>query len=168
MAKEEKKELAKVESKKAILPFHEMEKRFEEMEKRFEDFFRRPFSSMPSWLSRLRMPEVEEVVPSVDIVKEGDDIVVKAELPGIKKEDIDVSLTKDTITISGEKKKEEKIEKKDYYSLERSYGSFKRSFSLPAEVQTEKASAKFKDGVLEIRIPKTEEAKKKEKKVVIE
>jgi HSP20 family protein len=168
MAKEEKKELAKVESTKALAPFHEMEKRFEEMEKRFEDFFRRPFSSMPFWLSRLRMPEVEEVVPSVDIVKEGDDIVVKAELPGMKKEDIDVSLTKDTITISGEKKKEEKIEKKDYYSLERSYGSFKRSFSLPAEVRTEKASAKFKDGVLEIRIPKTEEAKKKEKKVMIE
>ncbi|MFA6053871.1 MAG: Hsp20/alpha crystallin family protein [Thermodesulfovibrionales bacterium] len=168
MAKEEKKELAKVESTKALSPFQEMEKRFEEMEKRFEDFIRRPFSSMPSWLPRLRMPEVEEVVPSVDIVKEGDDIVVKAELPGMKKEDIDVSLTKDTITISGEKKKEEKIEKKDYYSLERSYGSFKRSFSLPAEVQTEKASAKFKDGVLEIRIPKTEEAKKKEKKVIIE
>jgi HSP20 family protein len=168
MAKEEKKELAKVESTKAILPFHEMEKRFEEMEKRFEDFFRRPFSSMPSWLSRLRMPEVEEVVLSVDILKEGDDIVVKAELPGMKKEDIDVSLTKDTITISGEKKKEEKIEKKDYYSLERSFGSFKRSFSLPSEVQTEKAAAKFKNGVLEIRIPKTEEAKKKEKKVIIE
>jgi HSP20 family protein len=168
MAKEEKKELAKIESTKALSPFQEMEKRFEEMEKRFEDFIRRPFSSTPSWLPRLRMPEVEGVVPSVDILKEGDDIVVKAELPGMKKENIDVSLTKDTITISGEKKKEEKIEKKDYYSLERSYGSFKRSFSLPSEVQTEKASAKFKDGVLEIRIPKTEEAKKKEKKVIIE
>ena len=165
MAKEKK--LSKVESTKALSPFKEMEKRYEEMERRFEDFFRRPFSSLPSWLPRLRMPEVEEVLPSVDILKEGDDIVVKAELPGMKKEDIDVSLTEDTITISGEKKKEEKIEKKDYYSFERSYGSFKRSFSLPAEVQTEKASAKFKDGVLEIRIPKTEEAKKKEKKVMI-
>jgi len=94
--------------------------------------------------------------------------VVKAELPGMKKEDIDISLTEDTITLSGEKRKEEKVEKKDYYSLERSYGSFKRSFSLPAEIQTEKASAKFKDGVLEIRMPKTEAAKKKEKKVMIE
>jgi len=168
MAKVEKKELAKVESTKALSPFKEIEKRFEEMEKRFEDFFRKPFSLLPSWMPRLRMPEIEEVVPSVDILKEGDYILVKAELPGMKKEDIDVSLTKDTITISGEKKKEEKIEKKDYYSLERSYGSFKRSFSLPSEVQTEKASAKFKDGVLEIRIPKTEEAKKKEKKVMIE
>jgi HSP20 family protein len=145
-----------------------MEKRFEEMERRFEDFFRRPFSLLPSWMPRLRMPEIEEVSPSMDIFTEGDNVVVKAELPGMKKEDIDVSLTEDTITISGDKKKEEKIEKKDYYSLERSYGSFKRSFSLPAEVQTEKASAKFKDGVLEIRIPKTEEAKKKEKKVLIE
>jgi HSP20 family protein len=168
MAKEEKKELAKVESTKALSPFQEMEKRFEEMEKRFEDFFRKPFSSMPSWMPRLRMPEVEEVVTAIDILTEGDDIMVKAELPGMKKEDIDVILTKDTITISGEKKKEEKVEKKDYHSIERSYGSFKRSFSLPSEVQTDKASAKFKDGVLEIRIPKTEEAKKKEKKVTIE
>lgn len=168
MAKKEKKELVKVEPTKALSPFQEMGKRFEEMEKRFEDFSRRPFSLLPSWWPRLRLPEIEEVPPSMDIFTEGDDVVVKAELPGMKKEDIDVSLTKDTISISGEKKKEEKVEKKDYYSLERSYGSFKRSFSLPAEVQTEKASAKFKDGVLEIRIPKTEEAKKKEKKVMIE
>ncbi len=168
MAKKEKKELVKVEPTKALTPFHEMERRFQEMEKRFEDFFRRPFSLMPSWWTRLKMPEIEEISPSVDILTEGDNVVVKAELPGMKKEDIDVSLTKDTVTISGEKKKEEKVEKKNYYSLERSYGSFKRSFSLPAEVQTEKASAKFKDGVLEIRMPKTEEAKKKEKKVMIE
>jgi HSP20 family protein len=162
MAKKEKKELVKVEPAKALSPFQEM------MERRFEDFFRRPFSLMPSWWPRLRMPEVEEIVPSMDIFTEGDDVVVKTELPGMKKEDIDVSLTKDTITISGEKKEEEKVEKKDYYRFERSYGSFKRSFSLPSEVQTEKPSAKFKDGVLEIRIPKTEEAKKKEKKVMIE
>jgi len=168
MANKEKKELAKVEPTKALTPFHEMERRFQEMEKRFEDFFRRPFSLMPSWMPRLRMPEIEELSPSVDVLTEGDDVLVKAELPGMKKEDINVSVTKDTITISGEKKKEEKIEKKDYHSIERSYGSFKRSFSLPSEIQTDKASAKFKDGVLEIRIPKTEEAKKKEKKVTIE
>ena len=160
--------MVKVESTKALSPFQEMERRFQEMERRFEDLFRRPFSLLPSWMPRLRIPEIEEVSPSMDIFTEGDNVVVKAELPGMKKEDIDVSLTEDTITISGEKKKEEKIEKKDYYSFERSYGSFKRSFSLPSEVQTEKASAKFKNGVLEIRIPKTEEAKKKEKKVTIE
>ena len=159
---------AKVESKKALAPFQEMERRFQEMERRFEDFVRRPFPLLPSWMPRLNMQEMEEVSPSVDIFIEGDDVVVKAELPGMKKEDIDVNLTEDTITISGEKEKEEKVEKKDYHRFERSYGYFTRSFSLPAEVQTEKASAKFKGGVLEMRIPKTEEAKKKEKQVVIE
>ncbi len=162
MAKKKPKELVKVEPSKPLSPF-------ETAERWFEDFFRRPFSLMgPSWWPRLRMPEMEEVAPSVDIFEDRDDIVVKAELPGMKKENIDVSLTEDTITISGEKKKEEKVEKKNYYSFERSYGSFKRSFRLPTEVQTDKAKAKFDNGVLEIRIPKTEEAKKKEKKLLVE
>jgi HSP20 family protein len=162
VAKKKEKELVKVEPTKAPSPF-------EEMERWFEDFFRRPFSlARPSWFPRLRMPEIEEVSPSVDVFEEGDEVVVKAELPGISKEDIDVKVTDDVVTISGEKKKEEKIEKKNYYRMERSYGSFTRSFRLPTEVQTEKASAKFKEGILEIRIPKTEEAKEKEKKVLIE
>jgi HSP20 family protein len=162
MAKKTSKELVKVEPAKAISPF-------EEIERRIEDFFRRPFSLLgPTWWPRLRLPEIEEISPSVDIFEEGDDVVVKAELPGMKKEDIEVKLTDNTITISGEKKKEEKVEKKDYYRLERSYGSFCRAFSLPAEVQTDKAKAQFKDGILEVRIPKSEEAKKKEKKLMIE
>ncbi|MFH1702909.1 MAG: Hsp20/alpha crystallin family protein [Nitrospirota bacterium] len=164
MAKKEKKskELVKVEPSKPL-------SRIEEMERWFEDSFRRPFPLIiPRWWPRLRMPEIEEITPTVDIYEEGDDVVVKAELPGMRKEDIDVRLTEDTITVFGEKKKEEKVERKDYYSLERSYGSITRSFRLPKEVQTEKAAAKFKDGVLEIRIPKTKEAKKKEKKVLID
>lgn len=162
MAKKKEKELVKVEPTKAPAPF-------EEMERWFEDFFKRPFSlTRPSWFPRLRMPEIEEVSPSVDVFEEEDEVVVKAELPGMSKEDIDVKVTDDVVTISGEKKKEEKIEKKNYYRIERSYGSFTRSFRLPTEVQAEKASAKFKEGILEIRIPKTEEAKKKEKKVLIE
>lgn len=93
--------------------------------------------------------------------------MVKAELAGMKKEDIAVKLTDDTIAISGEKKKAEKVDKKDFYRLERSYGSFARVFTLPTEVQTDKVKAQFKDGILEIRVPKTEEAQKKEKKVLI-
>ncbi len=104
MAKKGKKELVKVEPSKAITPFRKMEDWFDEMEKRFEDFFRRPFSLMPSLLPQIRMPEIEEFSPSIDILTEGDEVVIKAELPGMKKEDIDVSLTEDTITISGEKK----------------------------------------------------------------
>jgi len=163
MAKEktrETKAVTKAEPSKVLSPFYEMETWL-------EDFFRRPFFG-PSWWPRLRTPEFEEISPSFDLFTEEDDVVVKAELPGMKKEDIDVSVTDNTITVSGEKRKEEKVEKKDYYRLERSYGSFSRSFSLPAEVQTEKVTAKFKDGILEIRIPKTEEAKKKEKKVAVE
>jgi HSP20 family protein len=162
MAKKESTELVKVEQAKALSPF-------EEMERRLEDLFRRPFSLIgPSWFPRLRMPEMEELSPSVDILEEGGDVVIKAELPGMKKEDIDVKLTDKTIAISGEKKKEEKVEKKDFYRMERSYGFFTRAFSLPSEVQTDKVKALFKDGILEIRIPKTEEAKKKEQKVLIE
>jgi len=162
MVKRKSKELAKVEPTKAISPI-------EEMERWFEDVFRKPFSLLrPSWFPRVRFPEIEEITPTIDVFEEGDNVVVKAELPGMGKEDIDVKVTDDIIIISGEKKKEEKVEKKNYYRMERSYGSFTRSLRLPTEVQTEKAVAKFKEGVLEVRIPKTEEAKKKEKKVSIE
>jgi len=161
MAKKKTKELIKAEPSRTLSSF-------EEMERRFEDFFRRPFSIFgPSWWPRLRKPEFEEITSAVDIYEESNNVVVKAELPGIKKEDIDLSLTDNTLKISGEKKKEEKVEKKDYFSLERSYGSFTRTFSLPADVQTDKAEAKFKDGVLEIKIPKTEEAIKKAVKVSV-
>jgi HSP20 family protein len=138
-----------------------------DMEKWFEDMAGRPF---PLLRPLFRYSEMEEMTmaPSVDIFEDKGDVVVKAELPGIKKEDIDITLTEDTITISGEKKKEEEVKKKDYYRCESSYGSFTRTFTLPSEVQTEKVKSKMKDGVLEIRIPKTEEAKKKEVKVKIE
>lgn len=142
---------------------------FEEIERRFEDFFRRPFSLMGlPWWPGVGMPAAREVVPPVDIYEEQGDVVVKAELPGMKKEEIAIDLTEDGVSISGEKKKEEKVERKGYCRVERSYGSFARSYVLPAPVQTDKAKARFRDGVLEIRIPKTEEAKKKRRAVTIE
>jgi HSP20 family protein len=161
MTKQKTKELVRVEPSKVFSHFHNMDRWF-------EGFFRRPFSLFPTWWHRVRMPEIEEVSPTVDIYEENSDVVVKAELPGIKKEDIDVSLNDDILTISGEKKKEEKVEKKDYCTIERSYGSFSRSFRLPSEVKTDKADAKFKDGVLEIKIPMTVESKKKKIKVSVQ
>ncbi len=140
---------------------------FEEMERWFEDVFRRPFFA-PAWMPRIKFPEMGEMTPSVDIYEEGGDVVLKAELPGMKKEDIDVNIAGDTVTISGEKKAEEKVERKDFYRFERSYGSFTRKLRLPAETQSDKAKASFHDGVLEVRIPKTEAAKEKMKKVPIE
>jgi HSP20 family protein len=153
--------LAKTEPTTALSPF-------EEFERRFEDFFRRPFSLMeaPWWT---RWPGLAgEVSTAMDIYEAGGDIVVKAEMPGMKKEEIHIDIHEKSVTISGEKKKEEKAERKDYVHLERTYGSFTRSFALPAEVQTDKARATFKDGVLELRMPKTAEAASRSRKVVIE
>ena len=140
---------------------------FERMEDMMEDFFRRPFGR-PLWTNMPRLMEDLEVSPSVDIYEEGDNIVLKTELPGMAKNDLDINLTDDRITISGEKKKEEKVEKKNYLRHERSFGSFKRSFALPTDVESDKAKASFIDGVLQVTIPKSAEAKKKEKKIKIE
>ena len=104
----------------------------------------------------------------MDLYEEKDEIVVKAELPGMEKDNIEVNLSDDRLTIKGEKKKEEEIKKENYYRSERSYGSFVRTLELPGEVQADKVKANFKNGVLEIRLPKTEQAKKKETKVRVE
>jgi HSP20 family protein len=104
----------------------------------------------------------------VDVFEEKDEVVVKAEVPGLSKEDLDVTLTESTLTIKGEKKKEEELRDKDYHRIERSYGSFARSLELPAEVKTDQAKASFKNGILEIRLPKTEENKKKTATVKID
>jgi len=141
---------------------------FEEYERRFEDLFRSHFPmTRAPWWTRLAVP-AGEVSSSVDIYEEGADVVVKAEIPGMKKEDIHVDINDKTVTIHGEKKKEEKIERKNYVRHERSYGSFARTFDLPEEVQTDKARASFKDGVLEVRVPKTGEAAKRTRKVAVE
>ena len=140
---------------------------FERMEDVMEDFFRRPFG-LPLWGGMPRISEGLEPSPSVDIYEKGDEIVVKSDMPGMTKDDIEVNLTDDTITLSGERRKEEKVEEKNFYRLERSYGSFKRTFGLPTEVQSDKAKASFKDGVLEVKIPRSELAKQKEKKIKIE
>jgi HSP20 family protein len=158
--KKESKEITVTEPALPVSPF-------EEMEHWFEDFFRRPFFS-PMWMPRLGFPAAREVVPSIDVYQDGDDVVVKAELPGLAKEDLEIDITGNVVTISGEKKSEEKVERKDYHRIERSYGSFTRSVRLPAEIQSDLAKASYKDGVLEVRIPKTEEAKKKGRKIEIE
>ncbi len=159
MANKESKELVKPEGTLHMLPFSDWDRWVEDVMRRPFSIFTQPF---------MRISPTEDIIPSVDIFEEKGDVVVKAELPGIKKEDIDITLTEDTITICGDKKKELEVKKKDYYRWECSYGSFSRTFSLPAEVQTDKVKTKMKNGVLEIRIPKTEEAKKKEVKVKID
>jgi len=104
----------------------------------------------------------------VDIYEEGDNIILKAEIPGMNKEDIQVSLTEDTVTISGKKSEEKKIEKENYYRKEIRTGSFSRSFTLPCAVDREKVKATYKNGILEIVLPKAEKEKAKEVKIEVE
>lgn len=164
MAKADKKE----QSKQLSVPDRNwMPASFDDMERWFEDFFRRPlFPGMP--IPRFAPLAREAIVPSIDVFEKENEVVVKAELPGISKDDLEVSVTENRVTISGEKKAEEQVEKKDFYRLERSYGSFSRTVRLPTETVAEQAKASFNDGVLEIRIPKTKEAKEKVRKIEIE
>ena len=105
--------------------------------------------------------------PAVDIIDEKDHIRVRADLPGMKKEEIEVSVNNDTLTIRGEKREEKEIKENDYVRSERYYGAFHRSFTLPAGVDQKKVNAGYKDGVLEITLPKREDARPKEIKVDI-
>lgn len=139
---------------------------FEEMEQMFEDFLQRRFLT-PSWLPRLRFPDFADVSTSVDMFEEGEDLVIKAEIPGMKKEEISIDFSGDIVTISGEKKSEEKTERKDFYRVERSFGSFSRKLRLPVEIQIDKSHASFKNGVLEIRMPKSEAEKQKVRKIEV-
>lgn len=132
-----------------------------EMERYFGNFFRHPFHMMTPSLGFRDIPGLGDLTPSVDIYEEEGDLVLKAELPGIRKEDLNVTITENRITIAGEKKQEEKVEKKDYHWTERTYGTFTRNFRLPDNVNGDKAKASFKEGILVIRVPKTEETKAK-------
>jgi len=100
--------------------------------------------------------------PALDVYEDKDTLTVKAELPGMKKEDIDISLHDGCLSISGERKSEEKFEKADVYRAERFVGRFQRALTLPSPVAVDKVKAQYKDGVLTITLPKTEEAKPKQ------
>ncbi len=99
--------------------------------------------------------------PVVDITEDGREYVVKAELPEIKKEDVKVTVQDGLLSITGERKFEKEEKGKKYHRVERAYGSFQRSFTLPDEADGTKVNAEFKDGVLTVRLPKTEKAKPK-------
>jgi HSP20 family protein len=138
--------------------------RISQMERMFDEVFRRPFFSSLSQ----RGSEFEEPFLPVDIFEDNESVILKAELPGIKRENIDVQLTPDSVTISGQKSSEEKIERNDFFRHERSYGSFTRRFQLPVETLTEGARASFKDGVLEVRIPKSVSPSQRARTLTIE
>lgn len=132
---------------------------FDEMRRMMEDFWMAPFEEMGRWS--------QTFTPRVDVKEEDNHVIVSAELPGIDQKDIDVTVTRDSVRIAGEKKHEEEKEERGYYRHETSYGSFERVVDLPSEVDENKADAEFSKGVLTIRLPKSEQARSKQKKVEI-
>jgi HSP20 family protein len=100
--------------------------------------------------------------PSVDIYEHDGNLVLKAELPGIDPKDVDVRVENNVLTLQGERKLDSEVKRESYHRVERSYGAFSRSFTLPTVVDTDKIKAEFKDGLLRLVLPKKEEAKPKQ------
>jgi HSP20 family protein len=125
----------------------------------FDDWFERPSRvwMVPSWDETLLL----------DAYRENGNLVVKAEIPGVSSEDLDLTVKEGILTISGENRAEEKIEEENYIRRERSYGSFSRSLALPAEAEGDKAEAVFEDGVLTVTIPVAEEPEPESVKIEV-
>jgi HSP20 family protein len=134
----------------------------EDWTQRWEDVFERPF--LPS-MRRFFGNMGGEWTPNIDVVEKENEYLIKAELPGVKEDDVEVSLTGDMLTISGEKEEEAEEEKKGYYYAESSYGSFSRSLTIPSNVDPDSIEANFNNGVLEVSLPKTAEAKPRKVRV---
>lgn len=143
-------------------PFTQMSTLWDEMNDLFEQHFggrslMRPLSGMMRW------------APSVDMYETDDEIVLRAEVPGMKKEDLQVTVTEEAISISGETQAEEEVKGENYMRRERRYGKFTRRLPLPTAVHLDEAKAKFTDGILEVRVPKEAEPEQEEgRKIDIE
>jgi len=106
-------------------------------------------------------------MPALEVYEKDDKFVVRAELPGMKKEDIDISIVGDTLTIRGERKAESEVKDEDYYRCEMCYGKFSRAITLPSAIQADKVEASYQNGILEIVLPKAIEAKPKKVEVKV-
>jgi len=136
-------------------PFRELMTLQDRMNRLFGDFFPRQ--------AGLEEESIAGGVwsPAVDIYETDNDIVLKAELPGMKQEDIQLDIRDNVLTLKGERRQESDVKEGSYHRVERSYGAFQRMFTLPNVIQQDKVKAKYKDGVLEVTMPKAEVAKPK-------
>ena len=142
---------------------------FDEMDRLFDSFLKERWLQPFSW----RFPEMKNLalrselrVPAVDVVEKDNDIIVRAEIPGVDKDNIDITLNANILTIQGKSKHESREAKEEYHRCEISTGSFSRTLTLPAEVDEDKVKASFTNGLLEITLPKVEA--KKQNKISIE
>ena len=139
-------------------PLHEMATNQERLSRMLEGFYGRPQEDLTrgAW------------VPAVDIYSNGQhELVLKAELPDMKEEEIELTVEDNTLTLRGEKKLDTQVTEEQFHRLERSYGSFARTFALPPTVDAAKASAEYKSGVLTVRLPRREEAKPNKIRVAV-
>ena len=139
---------------------------FREMENEMNRFMEETSRSWPYPLSWRRTPgEMMAWAPSMDIFEKGDSFILRLEMPGVKPEEVDISMTGDTLTIKGERKPPEDINEDEWQASEICYGPFARSITFPMMVDANKIEANFDNGILEVRLPKAEEAKPKQIKV---
>ena len=142
-------------------PFAEMRA---EMDRVFDSFLGRGFLG---WPAGPRLPAVDRIAPDIDVRENDKEIVLDVELPGVDEKDVTVSLREGVLSLKGEKKSQREEKKDAYHVVERSYGSFERSFRLPDAVDDDQVTASFDKGVLRILVPKKPEAVKSEKKIPI-
>jgi len=166
MAEESKKEVAvtKGETKPAPVVYNPLQ----EMERMFEEFMGRGWMRPLRWdrFPSMLMPTLDvKGMPKVDVIDRDEEVAVHAELPGVEKDDVSVTLSDNVMTIKAESKRETKEEKGDYHRSEIYRGSFQRTFTLPAAVDETKAKASMKDGILEVVVPKIEKSKRHAVKV---
>ena len=135
-------------------PAHDLYRMRNDMDKFFNQFFSRT-------LNQDDYPQIDWN-PRVDIMEKENEYLVRAELPGLTKDDVKITLQDNVLTVKGEKNEEVKEENKNFHLCERNYGKFMRSFRIPTPVEKNKIDASFKDGILNIRLPKSEEAKPQE------
>lgn len=138
-------------------PFRNLSSLQEQVNRLFESNFpsRGSESTLTAW------------APAVDVYETENELVIKADLPDVSDKDLDVRVENNMLTIHGERKFEQKVKEENYLRMERSYGSFSRSFSLPNSVNTEAIKAEYKDGVLNITLPKRAESKPKQVKIAV-
>jgi len=142
-------------------PMKELEEMRRDMERLFEEFFK-PVRR------RWYIPTEESVImPNIELYDRKSELVLRAELPGVKKEDISLTISDNRLTLKGEIKRQEEVSEDSYYMSEIRYGSFSRTITLPVDVDSENVKATFKDGVLEVILPKKEESKPREIKVEV-
>lgn len=136
----------------------------DDVEARMRKFFETPLGALDADL----FPSMTSWMPAMEITENADELMVSAELPGMDRKDVDISVDDGVLTISGEKTTETKEgDEKKYHLVERNYGSFQRSFTLPKSVEASKISAEFAQGVLKVRLPKSAEVKNKGRKIEI-